>query len=229
MLGNNCLPAPSQLLLCLQCLGWDPGFPCNRASPPLRSKHERPRNYKAGSQKSKEFWKINCRPLSIKYLLQPKLECIWSSFEIQNRDNSPIWERLHEIWALGLLEESGHPFTNKTPVFDLPKALHFIKSMWPTLTDYSVPLPRLYLPIRGPQWWFDHRGHICDNFSCSQFHCMAILLEQLQAYGPEKIGEWGRSIQFKEILISLWKQVGYEQILATTFLNVRRETLPQGI
>lgn len=40
------------------------------------------------------------------------------------------------------------------------------------------------LSIRGPQWWFDHRGHTCDNFSCSHFHRVASLLEWQQAYGP---------------------------------------------
>lgn len=77
-----------------------------------------------------------------------------------------------------------------------------MKSVWPALTDFSVPHPRLYLPIHGPQWWFGHRGHTCDNSSCSQFHCLAYLLEWLQACGPEKTRQgWGRSIWFKEIWI----------------------------
>lgn len=107
-----------------------------------------------------------------------------------------------------LSEESGPPFTNThTLAFNLAKTLNFMKLVWHTLTDFSVPFPRLYLPIHGPQWWFDHRGHTCENFSCSQFYCMASLLEQHQAYGPEITKGWGGREAFNS------ERLGYHSLI----------------
>lgn len=169
---------------------------------PLRSNHERPRNScEAESEKAKGLWKVNYRPCSIKYLLQLKLEGMGSSFEIQNTEITVQFRKASMKFEHRLSEESGSPFTNKqTLAFNVAKTFNSIKSVWPTLTDCSVPFPRLYLPIHGPQWWFGHRGHTCDNFSCSQFHCVASWLEQQQAYGPERTtGGGGEAFSSKRL------------------------------
>lgn len=127
---------------------------------------------------------------------------LWNS---EYRDNCPIWEDSQEIWVQALGGIWPSLSNTQTLAFNLAKTLNFMKFVEHTLTGFSVPFPRLYLPIHGPQWWFDHRGHTCENFSCSPCYCMASLLEQRQAYGPEitKGVGWQRSIQFKETWISL--------------------------